>query len=87
MNKEKLKLNSLYGQMYAEVSPQIRKAIIDARNATLDESVSAYNEYDRNRVIYGHDCILTQMAEGDYMKACGKLEGLTLALLIINKEL
>lgn len=84
MNKEKL--NSLYGQMGMELY-HIKQAIIEARKAALDESLSTYNEYNRNREIYGNDCILTRMAEGDYLKAYGKWEGLTLALEIIKNEL
>ena len=65
---------------------EIRKTISTARKAAFDEAASLYAEYKRTREAYG-DSILTQMAEGDYMKAYGKWEGLTLALLIINKEL
>lgn len=67
--------------------PEIRKTISTARKAAYDEAASLYAEYKRTREAYGHDCILTQMAEGDYLKVYGKWEGLTLALLIINEEL
>lgn len=63
---------------------QIKQAIIEAREAAFDESFSTHNEYERNRDLYGDECILTRMAEGDYLKAYGKWEGLTLALNIIN---
>lgn len=66
---------------------QIKQTIIEARNVALDESISTYAEYERTRKAYGDDCILTRMTEGDYLKAYGKWEGLTLALEIIKGEL
>ena len=65
---------------------QIKKAIIEAREAAFDESFSTHNEYEKAIEDYGHDCILTRMAEGDYLRAYGKWEGLTLALNIINEK-
>ena len=85
MDKEKLKLNSLYGQMGMGLY-HIKQAMIEAHKLAYYEAASLYAKYKLKHDVYG-DSILTEMAEGDYLKAYGKWEGLGMALNIINEEL